>query len=272
MRSIGIHLRIDQTLTQTALQARALGMRSFQCFVTLHASGKCFVPDTADIKSFNSLRSYFDDLFLHASYAINPANTARWDHPILEREISMANRLHIRYLVLHPGMVTSQDLISQGIDALARVIDMVHASQDTVSLVIENTAQETRAVGSNFAHLKMLLERVDDPSRLRFCVDTAHAYAYGYNISEPLFHERMLDIIDDSIGIKRVVLIHLNDTLRPLASYIDEHTYLGKGCIGIDALQAFVNNKRIAHIPLIMELPLLAEDEYRRIFAMVSSW
>ena len=227
MRTVGLHLRIEQSLTHTAQQAHQLGMRSFQCFISLHADGKCFMPDADDVVSFNALRSNFDSLFLHASYYINPASYSRTHHPILEREVAMARRLQIPYLILHPGMTIHPHEISAGIDSLARVIDSVHASQDQVSLVLENTAQDYRAVGSNFDHLKLLLDRVDDPGRIRFCVDTAHAYAYGYDISEPLLHEAFIDLIDATIGIKRVVVIHLNDTLQPLASFVDEHTNLG---------------------------------------------
>jgi apurinic endonuclease APN1 len=238
----------------------------------MHASGKCFQPDAADIARFNALRSQFDTLFLHASYAINPASCLRAHHPILEKEVVMAKELNIAYLILHPGMASHKDQINESIDALARVIDTIHREQPDVSLVLENTAQDNRAVGSNFEHLKLLLERIDDPHRIRFCIDTAHAYAYGYDISQVAFHESMLDIIDATIGIERIVVIHLNDTLRPLASFVDEHANFGYGRIGVDALQAFVNNKRIAHIPLIMELPLLDDTEYRRIFGMVSNW
>lgn len=272
MRTVGIHLRIDHSLTHTALQAQQLGMRSFQCFITLHASGKCFMPDMADIARFNALRSQFDTLFLHASYSINPASCARTHHPILEKEVEMAQHLDIPYLILHPGMAVHNDQLNESIDALARVIDVIHRAQDKVSIVLENTAQESRAVGSNFEHLKQLLDRLDDPGRIKFCIDTAHAYAYGYDISKPDKHEALLDLIDVTIGIDRIVVIHLNDTLRPLASFIDEHTSLGNGCIGTEALQAFVTHKRLSHIPLILELPLLSDGEYRRIIELVNSW
>lgn len=272
MRTVGIHLRIDQTLTHTALQAQQLGMRSFQCFITMYASGKSFMPEAADIARFNAMRHSFDTLFLHASYAINPASCARTHHPVLEREVTIAQALHIPYLILHPGMAMHNDQINEGIDALARVIDTIHAQQADVSLVIENTAQEARAVGSNFAHLKLLLDRIDDPSRIRFCIDTAHAYAYGYDISQISGHNELIDLIDGTIGIERIVVIHLNDTLRPLSSFMDEHTNLGNGLIGLDALQAFVSNMRIAHIPLIMELPVLPIGEYQKILNMVMQW
>ncbi|MGE0010080.1 MAG: deoxyribonuclease IV [Candidatus Babeliales bacterium] len=272
MRTVGLHLRIDRSLTHTAQFAQAMGMRSFQCFISLHASGKSFLPDYEDIHAFNQMRSQFDNLFLHASYFINPASCTRTYHPILEQEIHIARQLNIPYLILHPGMALHKDQINDGIDALARVIDTIHNAQDQVSIVIENTAQDARAVGSKFEHLKLLLERLDDPDRVRFCIDTAHAYAYGYDISNPQAHEALLDLLDATIGIDRIVVIHLNDTLKPLASFIDEHTNLGDGLIGLQALQAFVNNKRLSHIPLILELPVLSDVEYRGILKLVNNW
>lgn len=272
MRTVGLHLRIDHSLTHTARFAHELGMRSFQCFVSLQANGKCFVPDQDDVQNFNAMRSHFDTLFLHASYFINPASCSRTHHPILQKEIEIATQLNIPYLILHPGMAVHNDYVDESIDALARVIDAVHGTQELVSIVLENTAQESRAIGSNFDHLKMLLNRVDDPERLRFCIDTAHAFAYGYDISDLHEHPAIIELIDQTIGIERVVVIHLNDTLQPLASFMDEHATLGTGLIGAPALQAFVNHQKLAHIPLILELPLLSDNEYRQIIQLVTNW
>ncbi len=272
MRTIGLHLRINESLTHTARHAKALGLRSFQCFVTLDTAGKFFSPTDDDIAQFCQLQNQFDALFLHASYYINPASCRRTHHPILEREIKFAKRLKVPYLILHPGVASNRECISQGIEALARVINCVHKQHKEITLVLENTAHGNRAVGSDFKHLKQLLDRVEDKERVRFCIDTAHAYAYGYDISDFSFHEAMIDLIDETIGIERVMLIHLNDTKEQLSSYIDRHCVIGEGLIGQEALQAFVTNKRLGHIPLILELPAVAEGVHQKMIRMVSNW
>ena len=203
---------------------------------------------------------------------MNPASCERTHHPILEREIELAQRLQVPYLILHPGVAVNNDERIESIEALVKIINTVHAQQEDVTIVLENTAHDNRSVVSEFEHLKLILDRLDDKERIRFCIDTAHAYAYGYDMSDRAFHDTMIKLIDSTIGIERVVLIHLNDTKQPLASFVDRHSLLGEGLIGCAALQAFVCDERLAHIPLILELPLATDSEYKKIVKMVSNW
>ena len=48
--------------------------------------------------------------------------------------------------------------------------------------MIENTAGQGTNVGSRFEHLRTIIDLVDDKSRIGVCIDTAHAFAAGYNL------------------------------------------------------------------------------------------
>ncbi len=58
------------------------------------------------------------------------------------------------------------------------------------------------------------------------------------------------------IGLSRIELIHLNDTREKKGSKIDRHEVPGKGLIGEDALKMFINQPELAHVPILLELPL----------------
>jgi deoxyribonuclease-4 len=60
---------------------------------------------------------------------------------------------------------------------------------------------------------------------------------------------------DDVIGLRRLVAIHANDSLKPLGSRVDRHEHIGKGAIGLDGFRNIMQDKRLLNIPKILETP-----------------
>jgi deoxyribonuclease-4 len=70
---------------------------------------------------------------------------------------------------------------------------------------------------------------------------------------------RALDTLDASVGLARLGLIHLNDSVGGLGSGVDRHEHIGLGQIGLEGFRAILGS-RLADFPLILETPL---DERR---------
>ncbi|MFX9988230.1 TIM barrel protein, partial [Acinetobacter baumannii] len=65
---------------------------------------------------------------------------------------------------------------------------------------------------------------------LGVCLDTCHAYAAGYDVKgDP---KGVLSELDRLVGLERVPVVHLNDSVGGLASRIDHHAHLLQGQIG----------------------------------------
>jgi len=47
----------------------------------------------------------------------------------------------------------------------------------------------------------------------------------------------------------------MNDSKKPLASRVDRHDHIGKGFIGLEGFTNIMNDKRLLHIPKILETP-----------------
>jgi deoxyribonuclease IV len=92
-------------------------------------------------------------------------------------------------------------------------------------------------------------------ARLRVCIDTAHAFARGYDLSTPQAVHRFVEQVDQKIGWQYVAAIHLNDSKVPLGKRADRHENIGEGQIGSAGLQAFMTNQIVATIPCILEVP-----------------
>lgn len=273
MRKIGIHLRFESTLLELLERARRLQVDLFQCFFVHQATGAPLQFIHEDVEQFILKRhEYFKDLYLHGSYWINLASLEYNGIRAFERELRQAKRLEFTHMILHPGNAKGAKNKIEGIDALVAILNDTMKRERSVQFVLENAVHGKLTIGSNIEDFAILKSKLDFPERLSFCVDTSHAYAYGYDITDPVKLEEFISLLDRTMGIDRIVLIHLNDTLHKLGSGLDEHIVPGEGRIGTEALKRFVLHPRLAHIPLLIEPPAVTEEQQVAMLDMVRSW
>src|SRR5579872_3584232 len=273
MRSIGLHLRLNHSLRNAAQRAIALQLPIFQCFFIEQHSRELITVDNQLVQEFNRLRDeHFDMVFVHASYFINLASLKYDAVRLFKRELHLAKRLSCSHIILHPGSAVGAQDKAEGIDELARSLNNIMRSEQEVTIVLENTTHGNLSVGSDITDFKLLLAKLDYPERISFCIDTAHAYSYGYDLGETASRNEFIALIDDSIGIQNISVIHLNDTNQHCGSRIDKHALIGEGVIGEDALKQFVLDERLNHIPIILELPVLPEDQEDAMLHKIRTW
>jgi deoxyribonuclease-4 len=95
------------------------------------------------------------------------------------------------------------------------------------------------------------------------CLDTAHLFASGYDISNESGVRETFCEFDRIIGRDRLVAIHVNDSKTSRGSRVDRHEHIGKGRIGVDAFRFIMRSPRFRKIPKVLETPKgkdLAED------------
>lgn len=273
MREIGLHIRITGTLTDLITKALRLQIPFFQCFFVQQTSGLLLQPDPADVQEFLRLRrAHFKNLYLHGSYWINLASVTTYNHRALYRELELAQKLEFTHMVVHPGSAKGADDRLQGIDALARTLNVAVRKKYGIKMILENTAHGNMAVGSDITDFKLLLEKLDNPDDIVFCIDTAHAYSYGYDIVDAAGRDAFIRLLDETVGLSRIHMIHLNDTYEALGSKLDRHQIIGQGRLGDDALKAFIHDDRLRTLPIIMELPPLEEAQEQEILDRVRGW
>ncbi len=114
--------------------------------------------------------------------------------------------------------------------------------------------------------------KLDQPEKVGFCIDTAHAYAFGYNVADEQEQDAFIDLIGKTIGFDALSLIHLNDTKELLSSKRDRHDIIGQGMIGAHHLKRFMHHPKLVSVPVLLELPSLPEEEQKAILHTVNSW
>lgn len=271
MRPIGLHIRITDTIMEVAEYIQELGIPIFQCFLVDQADRQPLLINTATAQEFKNRLSN-QKLYVHGSYWVNLAHLKKQGLTILHNEIEQAKQLGSQHIILHPGSAITASTHAQGIDDVAHVLNTIMMDEQDMIFILENTAHAHKTIGSNLTDFYYLKQKLEYPDRVKFCIDTAHAYAYGYDIGDIAQQNDFIHLIDITIGIHAVELIHLNDAAHPLSSRIDKHAALGEGTIGLEALKSFATNPRLSKIPLILELPVLSSAQESNMLDIVRSW
>ncbi len=273
MRKIGLHLRLTNKLSDLLEKAIRLKSPIFQCFLITQGSNKYATFSEEEITKCRDLSKKFDQMYLHASYWVNLAGRKNNGWRAFQREMALGKMLGFTHIIIHPGSATGCETKDEGIKYLARALNRALEKEKDINIVLENGAHARKTVGGNIGDFAKLLKLLNEPERISFCIDTAHAHSFGYDIVDPQNQDIFLDEVDRVIGRKNIALLHLNETQEGCGSYIDKHAALGDGSIGNEALQRFMNHPVCKDVPIILEIPAFeTEKEEAKILALANEW
>ncbi len=196
----------------------------------------------------------------HDSYLINLASPddAAWEKSIaaLKNELERCDQLAIPFLVSHPGahMGTGVDA---GVARVSQAINIIHdrMPEGKCSLTIETTAGQGSTLGRTFEEIAQIIDGVHDKNRVSVCFDTCHVFAAGYDIRTEADYQATMASFDEVIGLDRLRVFHLNDSMKDFGSFRDRHAHIGEGTIGTDAFQFLLRDERLKGRPGILETP-----------------
>lgn len=243
---------------------RALSVESSALQIFVKNNMQWFAPPMkeAEWEAFqrHPRRRELRSVFAHSGYLINLAavNPDFREKSIraLQEELIRADHLELPFLVLHPGshMGAGEEAgLAAVAEALDEVFDAIPQVKSTVAL--ECTAGQGSALGYKFEHLRSLLRRSRHGQRLKVCLDTAHLFAAGYDLSSEASTGAVFEEFGKKIGWRRLVAIHCNDSKTGLGSRVDRHEAIGKGKIGLPAFRYVMNEPRLATVPKVLETP-----------------
>lgn len=195
----------------------------------------------------------------HDSYLINLGHPeaeglAKSREAFLE-EMQRCEQLGLDRLNFHPGSHLKQISEEASLDRVADSINYALAHTRGVTAVIENTAGQGSNLGYRFEHLRHIIDRIEDKSRVGVCLDTCHSFAAGYDLSSEMACDITFAEFDRVVGFHYLRGMHLNDAIKPLGSRVDRHAPLGEGHIGWNCFRYIARDARFENIPLILETP-----------------
>lgn len=272
MRLIGLHARLVTTLSLLLDKTHAAGSPLVQCFFIPQGGNTHATFSDEEIALCLKKRDNFKQLYVHASYWVNLAGRYNNGWRPFQKELELAKRLAFTHMVIHPGSATGCDSKQEGIEYLARALNKALTTEEDIAIVLENTAHANKTVGGDIQDFATLLQLLDKPEKIAFCLDSAHAFSYGYDVATPAGVAAFLEEVDSSLGAERVVALHLNDSAEPLGSRIDKHEIPGEGRIGKECLKLFMNHPQFLHTSVILEMPVIGDERESEILKEVQGW
>ncbi len=261
---VGIHLGVGTRLLKAARRARQIGCTAIQIFSDNPTAWRRRPEPPADAAAFVEFcaRERISPIAIHASYLINLAGSAEpfatQSREGLIHELRRAPEYGATLVNTHIGSHRGSGH-GAGIRRVCENVGAILAETPaSVRLVLENSAGGGDTVGARIAELAEILDGVaGDTSRLAFCLDTAHLWGAGYDVSTADGARAVIDEFERLIGLDRLALVHLNDSRSLLGSRTDRHEHVGAGRIGPMGLRAILTDTRLAEAgtAFMMETP-----------------
>ena len=256
----GAHVSIAGGINKSPRRAYDLGCECFQIFSRSPRGGK--PPELHDdllTSFFNECEKYnIEEYYIHTPYYINLCSEKKElrnsSIDLVRQEMERGSRLRAKYIMTHLGSSkenSRKKALSLIIESLKRIMD---SSDFTTQLLLENTAGQGATMGDSFEELAEILVGLEGYN-INICLDTAHLFAAGYDIRSKEAFRSTIRKISNTIGVKKVKLIHGNDSKIGLGERKDRHEHIGKGKIGIEGFTNIIESREFKNINMIVETP-----------------
>jgi deoxyribonuclease-4 len=264
VRRIGAHTSIAGDLSNAANEAVELGCNTFQIFSRSPRMWRSAPLHPDGVAKLKEARARHDlwPMVIHGNYLVNMAaadsGVRNKSIQSFREEVTRALTLGADYLVIHPGSYRGQTLekaIAVLASAIAKAVKSV--PWNGLQLLLENTAGGGQSIGRDFTELAELRERIEKKASVPvgFCIDTAHCYEAGFDLSTAKGLRETTSRIEQTIGMDSVKVIHANDSRTPLGSRADRHEHIGRGGIGREGFRRISQHPKWRGKPFILETP-----------------
>lgn len=270
-KKIGAHVSAGGGVELAPLNAAAIGADAFALFTK---NQRQWVAKPLTEQSIALFKARCEEHGLDARYILpHDSYLINLGHPEEEGltksrnafldEMQRCEQLGLSLLNFHPGSHLGKMSVEACLDRVADSINWALERTSGVTAVIENTAGQGSNVGFAFWHLRYIIDRVADQSRVGVCLDTCHTFTAGYDLVGE--YDRVFDEFEAEVGFRYLRAIHLNDSKKALASHVDRHDSIGRGLIDLSFFRRFMQDARFNDIPIILETPdeSLWADEIR---------
>jgi deoxyribonuclease-4 len=248
--NIGAHISSAKAIEEN----KYVKGNTFQIFISSPQMWRSPKPrEDADM-----LQDFDGPIYVHAPYLINVAtanNKVR--HPsrkLLKDTCKVAASFGAKAVIVHGGSVGEGGDIAKGYEYWRKAIQEV---EDTgMRILVENTAGGKNSIAREMDSIERLWEVVGDLN-VGLCLDTCHSWAGGIPTKDAVKGFKKL--------VKKIDLVHFNDSKDDFNSSRDRHQNLGKGNIPKDELEYVIKNCKT---DIIVETPG-GLDEQKKVVAWV---
>jgi len=259
MALFGARVSSAGSILKTFDRAEEIGAEVFQFFLRSPRAWAWKGVSKELVNKFRKRLSEFGNpVMVHAPYLINLASPnedlRRRSVEVFIEELTACDELGIDFYNFHPGTATGISE-EEGMRNIVRSLEEAFSSYEPKNTVVllENTAGERGDLGKNFRELSFILKSFDGV-RMGVCLDTCHAFAYGYEINTDRGFSEFLKEAEE-VGIENIRAVHANDSKFPLGSRKDRHEHIGEGFIGTKGFEKLLKHEHFGRLPYFIETP-----------------
>lgn len=258
---LGFHISISGGFKNVIPRANERKCNTIQIFSRNPRGWKYKPLDKKDIKLFKDEIKIenISPIFIHMPYLPNLASSKsdlfKLSVDSLVEELERSEIIGAQFLIMHAGSSEDKD---KGIKQMVTGINRALSRKKTnIILLLENTAGRGNELGYNFDQVRQIIDGINKKERIGVVLDTAHAFEAGYKFKTQKDVERTIDEFNNIIGLRKLHLIHLNDSKTKCGSRSDRHWHIGKGEIG-NGIRYILNHPSLKNLPFIMETPRMS--------------
>lgn len=263
MKYIGAHVSAAGGVENAPENAKEIGATGFALFTKNQKQWNAKPLTDDNIREFKKRCDEYgfspNSIIPHDSYLINLGHPEKVklqkSRDAFLDELQRCEQLGIGMLNFHPGSHLNQINETECLKIIADSINWSLEKTHSVKAVIENTAGQGTNMGYRFEHLAEIIGQVEQIDRVGVCIDTAHTFAAGYDISTEDGFTETFELFDNIVGFDKLFAMHVNDSKKELGSRVDRHESLGDGLIGWKPFELIMKDDRFDGIPLILETP-----------------
>jgi deoxyribonuclease-4 len=281
---IGHHVNTKRGFVSTADFATRNGANVYQIFLS---SPKQYNGKRRTDSELTQLKIKLQEkkmeIIVHANYMLNFCNPidskiTKMGIELLKADLYESVKLgQCIGVVIHMGKnvnrlnITETEAIKNYVKAIKYVLKN---TPDDTTIIFETGAGHGTEVCTSihsFGKLRNMFTN-DEKKRIKFCLDTCHLYAAGYDLGNCSYLELFIDVIETCLGWKNIACVHLNDSKCKINSRKDRHADIGKGFIKLEGLKKFVNYCHKKNIPIILETPCEQNFSSAQQIELIKSW
>lgn len=205
--------------------------------------------------------------YVHASFLINlgspTASTYENSLAATAYSLKRGKEIGAHGVVIHTGSAVDESHIDNAWKQIHEGMMPIlnNLSDDDPWLLLEPTAGQGQSLVKKLDDLTKYFEALEWHPKVGVCLDTCHVFAAGHDIKKPGGMKETMDLLVKVAGLKRIQLIHANDSMDICGNLKDRHQNLGKGEIGTKPFMELLAHPAVANAPLILETPG-AEEEH----------
>jgi deoxyribonuclease-4 len=270
---ISAHTSIAGSLANAAHEAAGLGLNAFQIFTRSPRMWRSAPLDANHVAEFKDARATYGlgPLVIHGNYLTNMAasNAAirRLSTEAFRDEVDRALKVGADYLVIHPGSYRGHTLRKAMTTLAGSIARAVKGMRwNGLRLLLENTAGGGQTMGRDFDELAELRSLIEQKAAIPvgYCLDTAHCYEAGFDISSAPGLDETLAKIGRTLGLANIPVIHTNDSRTALGSRCDRHEHIGAGHIGREGFRRILHHPGLLDKAFILETPAGGDGTHAR--------